>query len=308
MGTPEIALDTLSAINEKHEVVGVISQPDKPSGRGNKLTPTPVKALAQELGLDVYQPERIKSKESFELIQRLNPDIIVVIAYGQILPARVLDYPKHGTINIHGSLLPQYRGASPIQQAILNGDKITGITIMQMDVGMDTGDMILKSEIEIPTGYTSGDLFKTMGELAPEPLLEALEQIEKGTVVRTPQGDDFTHAPMISKEMGNIDWNKPSDQIVNLIHGLNPWPGAYTYIGGDVLKVWKAREVSDIITTGDTVAGQVIKASPKEGIIIKTANTLVRLTEVQKKGSKKLPDTEFIKGNPIKEGEICSMM
>lgn len=304
MGTPDIAVPTLEALakHPSHEVVGVISQPDRPKDRGKKLQPTPVKATALTLGLSVYQPERIKSPEAYELIQTLNPDIIVVIAYGQILPKRVLDHPKHGTINIHGSLLPKYRGASPIQQAILNGDAVTGITIMQMDAGMDTGDMILKESFPIPGGYTSGDLFVHMGALAPKPLLEALAQIEAGTAVRTPQGDDFTHAPMLDKELGCIQWDQSSETIVNLIHGLNPWPGAFTHVGNEVLKIWRG-QVLEGTFTGQV--GEILTADPKEGLIVKTGDGAILLTEIQKKGGKRLSATEFLKGHTFERGSLC---
>lgn len=307
MGTPEIAVSTLEALARAHEVVGVISQPDKPKDRGKKVQFTPVKEKALELGLEVYQPKRIKSEESFELIQNLNPDIIVVIAYGQILPARVLDYPKHGTINIHGSLLPKYRGAAPIQWAILNGETETGITIMQMDVGMDTGDMILKDSFPLPAHYTSGDLFEHMAKLAPTPLLTALKQIEDGTAIRTPQGDDFSHAPMLSKEMGHLDWNKTSAELVCTIHGLNPWPGAYAMMGDEVLKIWRAEALSspEYANSGEG-AGQILSASAKDGIIIKTTDGALLLLEVQKKGSKKLSGKDFVNGNPLEVGRFLN--
>ena len=304
MGTPEIALPTLSALAKAHDVALVISQPDKPSGRGKKLHPTPVKALSDELGIPVYQPERIKSKESFELIADLSPDLIVVIAYGQIIPQRILDLPKHGIINIHGSLLPKYRGAAPIQWAIINGDKTTGVTIMQMDAGMDTGAMILKDEFEIPTGYTSLDLFKHMGEMAPAPLLTAIAQIENGTATFTVQSDtDASHAPMLEKEMGHINWDSDTATVVNLIHGLNPWPGAYTTLStGETLKLWRAEPTTSPI---DVESGVVVCADSKNGIVIKTNDGAVRITEVQVKGSKKLDAREFVKGHQLTLSTKC---
>lgn len=296
MATPDIALPTLQALIDNHTVTCVVTQPDKPVGRGKKMTSPPVKVLAESYNIPVLQPEKAKSSVFFDVLKTYEFDIIVVIAYGQILPKTILDMAKHGAINIHGSLLPKYRGAGPIQWAIINGEKTTGVTIMQMNEGMDTGDIILKREIQI-SNHTSGHMFKEMAVVGAEALIEAISQIENGTATRTPQDEtQGTHAPMLTKEMGLISWNKTSQEIINLINGLNPWPVAYMISGQNTIKIYKAATVA---TESNDKPGTIINQDTKTGIVIKTADGALALTEIQVKGGKRMPSTEFLKGNEI---------
>ena len=235
MGTPDFARESLEAVNKAgHEIVAVVTNPDKPQGRGMKLTASPVKEYALEQNIPVLQPEKVKKNIEFlENIKQLAPDVICVVAYGKILPKELLEIPAKGCINVHGSLLPYYRGAAPIQWAVLNGDKITGITTMYRDVGMDTGDMILKEEVEIGENETTGELWNKLSKVGAKLLVKTLEQIEQGIAPRIPQGENFTLAPMLTKDMAKIDWkNKTAVEIKNLVRGLNPIMGAYSYLNG----------------------------------------------------------------------------
>lgn len=303
MGTPEFALPTLKALAENHEVVAVISQPDKPKGRGKKLQPTPVKELALKLNLEVYQPAKIKDTAFIDVLKQLNADIFIVIAYGQILSEEVLNIPKFGCINVHGSLLPKYRGAAPIQWSIIDGEEVTGITIMQMDKGLDTGDIILQKQIPIHMDDNSGILHDKMSHLGAEALLEALKLIENGTAKFTKQDDSLsTYASMLTKKTGHINWEYDSQKIINLIRGLNPWPSAYTYINeNEILKIWNAK-LSDVKYSG--VNGEVLKIDVKEGITVKTGDGAIVLTEVQGKSGKRMKATDYIMGHNIDTGII----
>jgi len=239
-GTPSFALLSLEALlKSKHEIVCIVSQPDKPVGRGGKIQHSPVKEFALKNNIPIFQPERI-SKE-LQVIYPFKPDIIVTCAFGQILRQNVLDYPKFGVINVHGSLLPKYRGASPIQWAVVNGETKTGVTIMQTDIGMDTGDMILSKSIDIGPTETSGELFPRLANLGAKLLVTALDDIESGKAKKTPQNESLaTHAPMLKREHGKIDFGRPPQEIVNLVRGLNPWPSAYFELNGEIIKVHKA--------------------------------------------------------------------
>lgn len=229
MGTPDFSVPTLECIDHAgHEVIGVVTQPDKPKGRGGAVSFTPVKAKAPELGLTVYQPRRVRDEEFLRVVRELNPDVVVVIAFGQILPQAFLDIPRYGCINIHASLLPRYRGAAPIQWAVIDGEKETGITIMQMDAGLDTGDMLKKLVIPIEKDETGGSLHDKLMTAGGPLLLETLKEIEAGTVVAEPQTGESCYASMLDKALGNVDWSKSAGQIERLIRGLNPWPSAYT--------------------------------------------------------------------------------
>lgn len=244
MGTPDFAKESLESIyNRGYEILGVVTNPDKPKGRGMKMLPSPVKEFATEKGLKIYQPQKVKNNEEFiEEIRNLNPDVICVVAYGKILPKEILEIPKLGCINVHGSLLPKYRGAAPIQWAVLNGDKTTGITTMYMDVGMDTGDMILKQEVEIGDDETTGELWERLSKIGGKLLVETLKQIENGTAPREKQGKDFSHAPMLSKDMAQIDWaSKSAKEIKNLVRGLNPIMGAFTFFKRKENKILESR-------------------------------------------------------------------
>ena len=249
MGTPDFALESLKSIyNEKFNIIGVVTNPDKPKGRGMKMLCSPVKEYALEKKISVYQPEKLRNNEEIiNKIKELNPDIIVVAAYGKILPKEILEIPKLGCINVHGSLLPKYRGAAPIQWAVLNGDKKTGITTMYMDEGMDTGDMILTKETEIGENETTGELWERLAIIGGELLVETLKKIEKGTAPRKKQEGEFTLAPMLNKEMACIDWeNKTALQIKNLVRGLNPIMGAYVKLNDKKLKIWKVDVVNKV--------------------------------------------------------------
>ena len=301
MGTPDFAVESLKRIYESgHNIKAVISQPDKKAGRGMNIMPTPVKEYAISKNLTVYQTEKIKKdKELIEKIKELKPDVIVVVAFGQILSKEILDIPKYGSINVHGSLLPKYRGAAPIQWSIINGDEVTGITTMYMDAGMDTGDMIQKFELNIDEDDTYGTLYEKMKVLGGKAIIETLEKVADGTAHREKQSDDFTVAPMIEKEMGEIDWNKSSKDIRNLIRGFNPMPGAYTVMkDGAKMKVWMA-EYSDISSTDEVLPGTFIIADSKKGLYVKTGDGVLELTEIQMPNLKRMSAKEYLRGHTL---------
>ena len=301
MGTPDFAVESLKRIYESgHNIKAVISQPDKKAGRGMNIMPTPVKEYAISKNLTVYQTEKIKKdRELIEKIKELKPDVIVVVAFGQILSKEILDIPKYGSINVHGSLLPKYRGAAPIQWSIINGDEVTGITTMYMDAGMDTGDMIQKFELNIDEDDTYGTLYEKMKVLGGKAIIETLEKVADGTAHREKQSDDFTVAPMIEKEMGEIDWNKSSRDIRNLIRGFNPMPGAYTVIkDGAKMKVWMS-EYSDISSTDEVLPGTFIIADSKKGLYVKTGDGVLELTEIQMPNLKRMSAKEYLRGHTL---------
>ncbi len=307
MGTPDFARESLEAVyNNGHEILAVVTNPDKPKGRGMKMVASPVKEFAMEKGLKIYQPEKVRKNEEFiNEIKTLNPDVICVVAYGKILPQEILDIPEKGSINVHGSLLPQYRGAAPIQWAVLNGDKITGITTMYMGAGMDTGDMILKQEVDIGEDETTGELWGRLSKIGAELLVETLKQIEAGTAPRIPQGDDFTMAPMLDKEMAKIDWeNKTAKEIKNLVRGLNPIMGAYTFLNGKKIKFWKVDLAEGIEENPELKNGTVIKSDKKDGIYIKTKEGVLKVIEIQGENAKRMSIQDYLRGNSINEFEI----
>ena len=301
MGTPDFAVESLKRIYESgHNIKAVISQPDKKAGRGMNIMPTPVKEYAISKNLTVYQTEKIKKdRELIEKIKELKPDVIVVVAFGQILSKEILDIPKYGSINVHGSLLPKYRGAAPIQWSIINGDEVTGITTMYMDAGMDTGDIIQKFELNIDEDDTYGTLYEKMKVLGGKAIIETLEKVADGTAHREKQSDDFTVAPMIEKEMGEIDWNKSSRDIRNLIRGFNPMPGAYTVMkDGAKMKVWMS-EYSDISSTDEVLPGTFIIADSKKGLYVKTGDGVLELTEIQMPNLKRMSAKEYLRGHTL---------
>ena len=309
MGTPDFARESLEAVyNNGHEILAVVTNPDKPKGRGMKMVASPVKEFAIEKGLKIYQPEKVRKNEEFiNEIKSLNPDVICVVAYGKILPQEILDIPKKGAINVHGSLLPKYRGAAPIQWAVLNGDKTTGITTMYMGAGMDTGDMILKQEVEIGKDETTGELWERLSKIGAELLVETLKQIEAGTAPRIPQGEDFTMAPMLDKEMAKIDWeNKTAKEIKNLVRGLNPIMGAYTFLNGKKIKFWKVQVANDIGVEGNIPLknGTVVVSDPRDGIYIKTKEGILKVLEIQGENAKRMSIQDYLRGNSIKEFEV----
>ena len=311
MGTPDFARDSLEAIyNAGHDILAVVTNVDKPKGRGMKMIATPVKEFAIEKSLPVFQPEKVKKNEEFiNEIKSLNPDIICVVAYGKILPKEILDIPKLGCINVHGSLLPKYRGAAPIQWAVLNGDKKTGITTMYMDIGMDTGDMILKQEVEIGENETTGELWDRLSKIGGELLVETLKQIENGTAPREKQGEDFSVAPMLNKEMAKIDWeNKTAQEIKNLVRGLNPIMGAYTFLNDSKIKFWKVDIAKNIGYDEDNIQifknGTVLVSDQRDGLFIKTKKGILSVLEIQGENAKRMSINDFLRGNQIDEFQI----
>ena len=312
MGTPDFAEESLRAVYEAgYEILTVVTNPDRPQGRGMKMSISPVKKFAEEKGLPILQPEKVRKNEEFiSKIRELKPDVICVVAYGKILPKEILEIPKYGCINVHGSLLPKYRGAAPIQWAVLNGDKETGITTMYMDVGMDTGDMILKEKTTIGDDETTGELWDRLSKIGGELLVKTLKEIENGTVKRIKQDDDFSLAPMLDKSIAKIDWgNKTAREIKNLVRGLNPIMGAYSFLNGNKIKFWKV----DILNNNDINIeenkenlenGTVLISDAKQGLYIKTKEGILKVLEIQGENGKKMDIASFLRGNKIEKFEI----
>lgn len=302
MGTPDFATGTLEEIVlAGHEVVGVVTQPDKPKGRGKTLMPTPVKEVAMKYNLPVYQPKKVREPEFVEVLRGLKPDVIVVAAFGQIISKEILEMPKYGCINVHASLLPAYRGAAPIQWAVINGDKESGVTIMQMDEGIDTGDMIEKVVVPIDKDETGGSLFEKLSQAGAELCVKVLTDLEDGKAVREKQPEESTtpYAKMIDKKMGAIDWEKPAKEIEQLIRGLNPWPSAYTKLQGKTLKIWKAEVLEQ---DSKEAPGQIAEVT-KDSIAVQTGQGLLKVLELQLEGKKRMDTASFLRGYTLKEGE-----
>ena len=299
MGTPDFARTALEAlIKAGHKIVLVVTQPDKPKGRSGKLQISDVKDCAIKNGIEVFQPEKIKEESSVSFLKSIDADIYVVAAFGQIISKEILDIPRYGCINIHASLLPKYRGAAPIQQAILDGEKVTGVTIQQMNTGVDTGDILLQREYAISDDETGGSLFDRLSILGADLVIEALDLIEKGKIIPRPQDESkATHCGKIKKNMGLIDWSWSAEKIERYIRGLNPWPSAYTYMDGRQLKIWKAY-VSD--EKGECAT--VLKVD-KKSITIGCGEGSVRVLEVQLEGKKRMEMSAFLLGNRILEGD-----
>jgi methionyl-tRNA formyltransferase len=301
MGTPDFAVPTLERLIKEHTVVAVVTQPDKPKGRGNKVTYMPVKEVALEHNIPVLQPIKIKEKEAVEEIRKYAPEVIVVVAFGQIISKELLDMPKYGCINVHGSLLPKYRGSGPIQWSIINGDAVTGATTMLMDIGCDTGDMLLKCELAIDSDDTYETLYDKMKVAGADLLIETLEKLQQGNIKPIKQNnEEATHAPMLKKEMGQIDWNNTSVSIVNLIRGLNPWPSAYTSYNGEVIKIWKAEKADKNYNAS---AGVIVDFIKNNGIVVKTGDGAIIVSEVQAQGGKRMSVTDYMRGHSIGLGE-----
>ena len=304
MGTPDFALESLKALYEaKYDIIGVVTNIDKPKGRGMKMVASPVKEYAIEKNLQVYQPIKVRNNPEFlEEVKKLNPDLICVVAYGKILPQELLDIPKYGCVNVHGSLLPEYRGAAPIQWAVLNGDKKTGVTTMFMNAGMDTGDMILKEEVEIGEDETTGELWDRLKTIGANLLIKTVKEIENGTATRTKQPEEGTMAPMLSKEMAKIDWkNKTANDIKNLVRGLNPIMGAYTFLDGKKIKFWKVQTLTENellekfqeleeykYHLNKMQAGTVLFSDDKKGLFIKANGGILQVLEIQGENSKRM--------------------
>ena len=299
MGTPDFAVPALErlAACEEHTVVGVFTQPDKPQGRKMTLTPPDVKVCAQKLGVPVFQPKSMKSEEAYNSLAELKPDVIVVAAYGQILPKSVLDLPRYGCVNIHGSLLPKYRGAAPIQQAVLDGEAVTGVTTMLMDVGLDTGDILLTSETPIGENETAGELFDRLAVLGGERIIETLDKLSRGEITPVKQDESLaTHTTKIDKSRCPLDFTKPAAQLHNRIRGLSPWPVATAQIGGKRLKIHSSR-LSNLSGT----AGTVLSVKP---FIIACGEGALEITELQPEGKKRMTAEAYLAGHPMNVGDI----
>lgn len=299
MGTPEFAVPTLQALIDHHQVAAVVTQPDRQRGRGKKVQFSPVKEKAAEYKIPVLQPGKARDKEFIQELETIAPDVIVVVAYGQILPERILNLPKYGCINVHGSLLPKYRGAAPIQWAVLNGEEKTGITTMYMEKGLDTGDMIDKAEVVLDPKETAGSLHDKLMNLGADLLLETLDKLEKGTIVRTKQDDSQScYAKMLSKEMGRMDFSRSAKELEQWIRGMNPWPSAYTTMNGKTLKIWDADVVS---YEGSEEPGTVVKVT-KDTIIVAAGEGALALKEIQLAGKKRMPVQAFLLGSSVETG------
>ncbi len=309
MGTPELAatiLDTL--IQSEHEILAVVTQPDKPKGRGKQVQYPPVKELALKHQIPVYQPNKAKDEDFIKKLEEINPECIVVAAYGKILPKTIIDFPKYGCINVHASLLPKYRGAAPIQWTIINGEEKTGITIMYMDVGIDTGDMIMKEEVIIEPKETGGSLHDKLAVCGGRLLIKALKEIENGTAVREKQKDEeSTYVKMLDKSLGHIDFSNSAAEIERLIRGLNPWPSAYTFLDGKTLKIWEASVEQGLSEKAGNTGkpGEILEVT-KDSIIVQTGNGRLVLREVQLEGKKRMTVDAFIRGCDLQAGKILS--
>lgn len=302
MGTPDFSVGTLEALVEAgHEVVLAVTQPDKPKGRGKEMQFTPVKECALKYNIPVFQPRRVRETECVEELRKYNADIMVVVAFGQILPKEILEMTPYGCVNVHASLLPKYRGAAPIQWSIIDGEEVTGVTTMQMDEGLDTGDMLLKTEIPMEAKETGGSLHDKLAQAGAKLCVETLEALQNKTVTPIPQGETTTaYAKMLDKQLGNIDWNAKGIEIERLIRGLTPWPSAYTNWNGKVMKIWDA-EVSE--GTSEKVPGTIVKVE-KEAFYVQTGEGLLKVCELQIPGKKRMDAGAFLRGYQVKAGEI----
>lgn len=300
MGTPDFAVGALEALIEAgHEITAVVTQPDKPKGRGKEMQMTPVKACAMKHGIEVFQPVKIKAAEAVRELQKYEADIFVVAAFGQILSKEILEMPKYGCVNIHASLLPKYRGAAPIQWAILKGERETGVTIMQMNEGLDTGDMLSKVLVPIEDSDTGESLFEKLAAAGARLLIKTLPMIEEGTITPIPQDDSrSSYARMIKKEMGKIDWNKDAAVLERLVRGMNSWPSAYTYFKGKTLKVWEA----GIEKRENTAEPGTIVEVTKNAIKVQTGKDLLVLKQIQAEGKKRMSVEAFLLGNQLEPG------
>ncbi|WP_418596903.1 methionyl-tRNA formyltransferase [Phascolarctobacterium succinatutens] len=306
MGTPDFAVGSLQALCEsgKHEILAVVTQPDRPKGRGNKLLQTPVKEYALEQGLTVYQPQKVKTPEFVELLHELQPELIVVAAFGQFLSKEILELPKYGCINVHASLLPKYRGAAPIQYAIIKGEKESGVTIMQMDIGMDTGAMLDKVVVPIAENTTMGELHDALREQGATLLLQVIDKIAAGTAVAEPQDDaQATYATLLDRSMEHIDWSKTAQEVHNLIRGFNPAPSTFTKLpNGKSLKIWGSKMTDK---SSAAAAGTVIETG-KHSFFVACGEGVLEITEVQPESKKRMPAQVFLNGRGVQEGDLLA--
>lgn len=316
MGTPDFSVGTLEALVEAgHEVVLAVTQPDKPKGRGKEMQYTPVKACAMKYNIPVYQPVKVRESKCVEKLREYDADIMVVVAFGQILPKEILEMTRYGAVNVHASLLPKYRGAAPIQWSIIDGETVTGVTTMQMNEGLDTGDMLLKVEIPIEERETGGSLHDKLAEAGAKLCVETLKALEAGNIVPIPQGESTTaYAKMLDKQLGNIDWSKSAVSIERLIRGLTPWPSAYTTWQDKVMKIWDARAFSrnseqgkseDVAfqTNQDAVPGTIVKVE-KDAFYVQTGDGVLQVCELQIPGKKRMDAGAFLRGYQVKESEM----
>ncbi len=302
MGTPDFSVGTLEALVEAgHEVCLVVTQPDKPKGRGKEMQYTPVKEAALKHGIEVYQPRRIREAECVEKLRQYNADIMVVVAFGQIIPKEILEMVPYGCVNVHASLLPKYRGAAPIQWSIIDGEVVTGVTTMQMDEGLDTGDMLLKTEVPITEEETGESLHDKLAKAGAALCVETLAKLQEGSIIPEKQGESPTaYAKMLDKKLGNIDWTKSAVEIERLVRGLNSWPSAYTYWNKKVVKIWKASVTDE---NSNEQAGTVVKVE-KDGFYVQTGNGLLKVLELQIPGKKRMDAGAFLRGYTIEPGEV----
>ena len=303
MGTPDFAVGTLRSLAEAgHEITLVVSQPDKPKGRGHAMVPTPVKAVAEELGIPVFQP--VKIREAKDVLEKTEADVCVVAAFGQIIPASILHMKKYGCINVHASLLPKYRGAAPIQWAVIDGEKESGVTIMQMDEGLDTGDMLAKAIVPLDEKETGGSLFDKLSEAGGRLCVETLAKLEKGEITPEKQGESPTaYASMLDKKMGNIYWNKSAVVIERLVRGLNPWPSAYTHLDGKTLKIWACDVLPQSASKGES--GEILEVT-KDAIHVQTGDGILVLREIQLAGKARMDAGAFLRGYKVVPGTVLS--
>ena len=306
MGTPDFAVGSLQALCEsgKHEILVVVTQPDRPKGRGNKLLQTPVKEYALEQGLTVYQPQKVKTPEFVELLHELQPELIVVAAFGQFLSKEILELPKYGCINVHASLLPKYRGAAPIQYAIIKGEKESGVTIMQMDIGMDTGAMLDKVVVPIEENTTMGELHDALREQGAALLLQVIDKIAAGTAVAEPQDNEqATYATLLDRSMEHIDWSKTAQEVHNLIRGFNPAPSTFTKLpNGKSLKIWGSK----MTDKNSAAAAGTIIATGKHSFFVACGEGVLEITEVQPESKKRMPAQVFLNGRGVQEGDLLA--
>lgn len=302
MGTPDFSVPTLDAIKKDgNEIVLVVTQPDKKKGRKGILTPPPVKEWAVKNNISIFQPVKLREKQNIEELEKYEADVIVVAAFGQILPKEVLDMPKYGCINVHASLLPKYRGASPIQWAILNGDDETGVTTMQMGVGLDDGDILLQKKVPISSEDTGGSLFDKLSKVGADLLIETLHRIEKNDIVRIPQDDEkATHVGLIKKDFGILSFDEENKYILNKIRALNPWPSAFTFYKDKMVKIWKAKSVS-FNNKGYEYGDLVIEN--KDELLVVTRNGAISILELQEEGKKRIKAADFLRGHKIEKGD-----